>query len=91
MSSEDGFYYDAEKKQAVFLGNRVEGETENGTFSVEADHIVFYENKARIIGYTNDYVPSISPVDDKLVTNEVGYGMMMNLIVNYPVPRAQGV
>jgi hypothetical protein len=82
IKSDGGFYYDLDNKMTVFSGKEVNGETDKGTFSVKADNIIFYENESRIIGFTDDYVPSISPIDNKdLKRAPSGFGMRMHPIL----------
>ncbi len=82
MKSDGGFYYDIDGKKVVFNGEEVQGETDKGTFKVKADNIIFYEGDSRIIGFTDDYIPSISPIDAKdykKITS--GFGMRMHPVL----------
>lgn len=81
MDTNGGMYYDSETEKTVFLGDEVIGSTEKGTFSVKADNIIYYNNERRIIGFSDDYIPSILPIDNKYLKRIAsGFGMRIHPI-----------
>ena len=82
IETKGGFHYNPDTEKAEFIANEINGITDKGSFSIMAENIYYYKKERRIIGFTDDYIPSISPIDkSKLKRVASGYGMRMHPIL----------
>ncbi len=71
-----------ENGRDIHLEGNVTIDSEDGTWNVIADNVVYRENERKLYAFTDDYIPSISPIDAKdykKITS--GFGMRIHPVL----------
>jgi murein DD-endopeptidase MepM/ murein hydrolase activator NlpD len=71
-----------ENGEDLYMEGEVSVISEKNTWTLSADNIVYREKERKLYAFTDDYVPSISPIDNKdLKRAPSGFGMRMHPIL----------
>jgi len=72
----------SENGEDLYMEGKVSINSEKNTWNVHADHVVYREKERKLYLFTDDYVPSISPIDEKDIKRITsGFGMRMHPIL----------
>jgi len=62
----------------IFLEGNVTVSSKDNNFKMNADNVVYREKERKLFAFTDDYIPSIAPIDQPKVKITSGFGMRMH-------------
>jgi len=72
----------SENSSDIYMEGHVSIKSKNNSYKVNADNIVYREKERRLYAFSDDYVPSISPIKDQdILKITSGFGMRMHPVL----------